>query len=175
MIKKIFLETKRLRLRNIIQNDFEDLKAILQDTDVMHAWEYKFSDIDVQDWINKNLELYRKYNLGYFIAENKENLEIVGQAALMPSTVNNQPHYEIGYIFKKEHWHKGYARECAAALKNYAFEKLNLNEIIFEIRPNNIPSIKVAEALNAKISGNFIKNVRGKKMTHLIYTINKFH
>ncbi len=168
-----FLETKRLRLRKIIQSDFEDLKTMLQDTDVMYAWEYKFSDIDVQNWINKNLELYKKCNLGYFIVENKENSETVGQAALMPDIIKNRLYHEIGYIFKKEHWHKGYARECATALKNYAFNKLNLNEVIFEIRPNNTPSIKVAEALNAKISGSFIKNVRGKKMPHLIYLINK--
>lgn len=170
---EIFLETPRLRLRRITQADFEDLKTILQDKDVMYAWEYEFSDEDVQNWIDKNLRLYQKYNLGYFVVENKKNFEIVGQAALMPDIVNNKEYYEIGYILKTKYWHKGYAKECANALKDYAFNKLNLVEVIFEIRPNNIPSIKVAEALNANISGSFVKCVKGKEMPHLIYKIKK--
>lgn len=92
----------------------------------------------------------------------------------MPDEIESQLYYEIAYILKKEYWHKGYARECATVLKNYAFNKLNLNEVIFEIRPNNISSIKVAEALNAKPSGTFVKIVKGKEMPHLIYKIVNF-
>lgn len=174
-MSEIFLETKRLRLRKIIQDDFEVLKTILQNKDVMYAWEYEFSNNDVQNWIDKNIELYKKYNLGYFIVENKETSEIVGQAALMPDVINNKTYYEIGYILKKEHWHNGYARECANALKDYAFNNLDLDEVIFEIRSNNISSVKVAEALNAKVSDSFIKIVKGKEMPHLIYKIRNSH
>ena len=88
-------------------------------------------------------------------------------------TIEGKPYYEIGYILKKEYQHKGYAIEAANALKKYAFDTLKLNEVIFEIRPNNLLSRKVAESLGAKIYGEFIKNVRNKKMTHLIYKLYK--
>ena len=67
-MKNVFLKTERLTLRYITQDDFKELKAILQDKEVMYAWEYDFTDKDVQEWIDRNLELYKIYNLGFFIA-----------------------------------------------------------------------------------------------------------
>ena len=157
-MSNIFLKTERFILRYLTQEDFEELKEILQDKDVMYAWEYEFSDNDVQNWIDKNLELYKKYNLGYFLMVENISGKILGQAALMPEIIDQ---------------HKGFATEAAKALKNYAFNNLNLNEIIFEIRPNNISSRKIAENLNAKITGKFIKNVSNKKMLHLIYKLTR--
>lgn len=169
----MFLETDRLYLRKINQDDFEELKSMLQDPDVMYAWEYTFSDEDVQSWIDKNIDCYRQYNLGYFFAVDKQSNEIVGQVALMPDIIDNRLHYEVGYILKKQYWHCGYARECVKSLVQYAFSELDLKEVIFEIRPGNAASRKVAEFFDAQIRGQFIKNVRGKKMLHLIYVLNK--
>ena len=67
----MFLETNRIILRYMSALDFDDLKLMLEDKDVMYAWEYTFNDTEVYNWINKNIELYRKYNLGYFIVEDK--------------------------------------------------------------------------------------------------------
>lgn len=75
----------------------------------MYAWEYDFSDEDVQNWIDKNISLYKKYNLGFFLMLENTSQKVVGQAALMPDEIDGQQYYEIGYILKKEHWHKGYA------------------------------------------------------------------
>lgn len=172
-MQNVFLKTERLTLRYITQNDFAELKTMLQDKEVMYAWEYDFTDKDVQEWIEKNLEYYKKYNLGFFIMSKNKSGNVIGQAALKQDIIENNQYYEIGYILKKEYRHKGYAAEAANVLKNYAFNTLNLNEVIFEIRPNNIPSLKVAENLGAKICGEFIKNVRNKKMPHLIYKLSK--
>lgn len=171
-MQNIFLKTKRLDLRYITQDDFLELKTILQDKDVMYAWEYDFTDTDVQEWVDKTLEHYNKYNLGFFIMSENKSGNVIGQAALMPDIIENKQYYEISYILKKEYWHKGYAIEVAKALKEYAFYTLKLKEVIFEIRPSNIPSRKVAENLNAEICGEFMKNVRNIKMKHLIYKIS---
>lgn len=173
-MQNIFLTTERLILRYITQNDFAELKAILQDKEVMYAWEYDFTDNDVQEWIDKNLKRYTENKLGYFIVSEKISNKVIGQTALMPDIIEGKQYYEIGYILKKEYWHKGYALEAAKALKDYAFHSLQLNEVIFEIRPQNLASRKVAEKLQAKICGEFIKIVRNKKMPHLIYKISKF-
>ena len=93
-----FLKTERLVLRYITQDDFEELKSILQDKDVMYAWEYTFTDNDVQGWIDKNLQRYAKSGLGYFILEKRSTGEIIGQAALMPDIIHNREYYEILYI-----------------------------------------------------------------------------
>lgn len=170
-MKNIFLETERLYLRKIEKADFDELSIMLKNPNVMYAWEYTFSDKEVWDWIEKNLNFYEKYNLGYFLAIDKKTAKVIGQAALMPDFVNGEDCYEIGYILKEEYFDKGYASESAKALAKYAFKNLNLDKVIFEIRPENTPSRKVASRLGAKISGEFVKNVGGKKMTHLVYTL----
>ncbi len=169
----IFLQTDRLVLRRMTLMDFGELASILQDPDVMYAWEYSFSDDDVMEWMNKCIHLYTTKNLGYFLVSDKTTHEVLGQAALLPTTINGSEYHEIGYIFKKKHWHNGYAFESAQALLNHAFNSLHLDCVVFEIRPENIASRKVAESLGAKITGSFVKLVKSKPMLHLIYTLVK--
>ena len=172
-MESYFLQTDRLYLREMTYQDFADIAEMLKNPEVMYAWEYSFQDEDVKYWIDKNIDLYEKFNCGYFLACEKHSGKIVGQAAIMPDEINGIKYYEIGYILKKEHWRKGYARECAAALAQYGRNKYPDFEIILEIRPENIRSIRVAEHLNARLAGNFVKNVRGKLMKHLIYKLPK--
>lgn len=167
----IFLETERLNLRQMDVDDFLELSLILKDREVMAAWEYDFTDKDVYGWINKNKELYERYGLGYFLLQEKSSGNIVGQAALMLDRINGEEYYEIGYILKRECWGQGYATEAAVGLAKYAKEKLCKDVVIFEIRPENNRSRRVAERLGAKECGSFIKNVRGKEMNHLIYKL----
>ena len=146
-MQNVFLKTERLTLRYITQNDFEELKIILQDKNIMYAWEYDFTDKDVQEWIEKNLKCYKKYNLGFFIISENTSGKVIGQAALKPDIIENNQYYEIGYILKKEYRYKGYATEAVKALKEYAFNTLNLNEIIFDFNLTNedIEKIKLLD------------------------------
>ena len=170
-MKRVFAESGRLILREMSEEDFKDVAEMLKNPNVMYAWEYVFEDIDVLAWIKKNKEYYKKYGLGYFLAIEKQNNEIVGQIALMPDIINNIEYYEIGYILKEKFWHKGYAHEGAMLMAKYAFEKLKLSKVIFEIRPENISSKKVARSCKAVITGEFLKTVHGRSMKHLIYTL----
>lgn len=170
-MKDYFLETERLVLRKMSSEDFNEVSEMLQDKKVMYAWEHNFSDKDVKNWINKNISLYKQHNMGYFLAVDKVTKNVVGQAAIMPDTIKGESHIEIGYILKHKFWKKGYAIECAKALSEYAFKILKKSHIIFEIRPENISSRKIAEKMGAKINGSFIKRVRGKDMEHLIYNL----
>ena len=47
------IETARLLLREMEQTDFSDLAEILQDPEVMAAYEHDFSHEDVQEWLNR--------------------------------------------------------------------------------------------------------------------------
>lgn len=168
-----FLSTDRLYLRRMTEKDFSDIALMLKDPKVVYAWEYAFSDTEVSEWILRNIECYNRSSLGYFIVCDKNTNEILGQAALMPDVIDGNKYYEIGYMFKYEHWHKGYAYECVKYLIDYAFNRLNLNVVIFEIRPENFASIKVAEKFGAVVCGSFNKVVKNKVMKHLIFKIEK--
>ena len=55
----VILETKRLLLRELEPEDRKDLAEILQDPQVMYAYEHEFTDDDVQAWLDRQLERYR--------------------------------------------------------------------------------------------------------------------
>lgn len=49
----MILETERLFLREMDQEDFQDLAQMLQNPRVMAAYEHDFSDEDVQQWLDR--------------------------------------------------------------------------------------------------------------------------
>ena len=60
----IILETKRLLLRELEPEDRKDLAEILQDPQVMYAYEHEFTDDDVQAWLDRQQERYRRDGFG---------------------------------------------------------------------------------------------------------------
>ncbi len=48
------------------QNDFGDLCKILQDSEVMHAYEGSFINEKVQDWLDRQLNRYRNDGVGLY-------------------------------------------------------------------------------------------------------------
>jgi RimJ/RimL family protein N-acetyltransferase len=167
------IETDRLLLRRFVQADFDDLCEMLQDLDVMSAWEHTFSDAQVQDWLDRQLERYKKCSVGYWAAVEKESGKIIGQIGLVWSELSGETVLEPGYILKKACWHKGFALEGAKACVDYAFNEVGVKNIYISIRPENIASLKIAEKLGAKISGKHYVHYNNKDMLHLVYTMEK--
>ncbi|WP_218013291.1 GNAT family N-acetyltransferase [Bacillus wiedmannii] len=60
----MILETEYLRLKEMRQDDFDDLKMMLQDPDVMYAYEHNFSDANVQSWLDRNIKRYKDFGFG---------------------------------------------------------------------------------------------------------------
>ena len=46
------------------QGDFEVLCQILQDRETMYAYEGPFTDQEVQEWLDRQITHYRKWNFG---------------------------------------------------------------------------------------------------------------
>lgn len=170
-MKEIVIETNRLLLGKINQEDFTEIANILQDIDVMYAWEKSFSNEEVQSWIDENLKRYDNEGYSYFLALNKEDNTVVGLIGPLVEKINNEPFVGVAYILNKKSWGKGYAIEGSKACIEYAFNKLKATKVIAQIRPNNISSINVAERLNMEIVDKYIKIYNGKEMEHLIYSI----
>lgn len=140
----MILETERLYLREICQADIESLCKILQDEETMYAYEGAFSDQEVQEWLDRQIARYRKWNFGLWAVILKETDEMIGQCGLTMQPWKDNEVLEIGYLFKRAYWHKGYAFESAKACKKYAFEILNAREVCSIIRDTNIASQNVA-------------------------------
>lgn len=164
------METERLILRPLRQDDFEELCTMLQDSEVMYAWEKTFTPSEVRQWIGRMQRYYEIYGYAYLLAMEKSSGKVVGQIGLLPELIAGREYVGIGYILKKEAWGNGYATEGAKACIRYAFDR-GVPEVIAEIRPENKNSLHVAERLGMKPAGKFVKNVDGKEMLHMVYTL----
>ena len=167
----MIVETERLYLREMTQSDFPLLSKHLQDAEVMVAFEHAFSDAEVQEGIDKQLKRYAEDGFGIWAAILKENGELIGQCGLSMQPFANREVLEIGYIFQKEYWHKGYATEAAIACKEYAFTRLNADEVFSMIRDTNIASQNVAKRNGMTVTDTFIKHYYGIDMLHYVYSV----
>lgn len=170
---KAILETDRLLLREIEQSDFYSLCTILQDKDVMYAYEHAFSDKEVQDWLDKQLYRYENDGFGLWLVILKDTNEVIGQCGLTMQNIGNRDVVEIGYLFAKKFWHNGYATEAAIACKNYAFNTLGIDEIYSIIRDTNTASQNVAKRNCMTHTSTIIKHYYNIDMPHYIYSIKK--
>jgi RimJ/RimL family protein N-acetyltransferase len=155
------------------QADYPSLCKILQDADVMYAYEGVFNGNEVQEWLDKQINRYREFGFGLWAVILNETGEMIGQCGLtMQDYMNTQVH-EVGYLFQKSFWHYGYATEAAIACKDYAFDKLNADEVFSIIRDNNIASQNVAKRNGMTIKDTFVKHYRGIEMPHYLFSVKR--
>lgn len=170
---KTILETERLILREMVESDFPLLCRHLQDAEVMYAWEHAYSDSEVHEGLEQQFQRYAQYGFGVWAVILKENGELIGQCGLSMQPCEDREVLEIGYIFQKAYWGKGYATEAAIACRKYAFDKLNAAEVFSLIRDTNIASQNVAKRNGMSIQGTFMKHYRGKDMPHYIFSVRR--
>ena len=60
----MIIETNRLFLREMTENDFEALQKVLSDSDIMKHYPYTFDDVRVRNWIQRNMERYQIFGFG---------------------------------------------------------------------------------------------------------------
>lgn len=169
----MILETERLQLRQMNQADYPDLCEILQDEEVMYAYDRKFEDADVQAWLDRQNARYQEYGFGLWAVILKETGEFVGQAGLTMQPCDGEEVLEIGYLFKKAHWHHGYATEAAQGCKRYAFDILHENKVHAIIKSDNMASQRVASNLGMAVIKEFVKPYQIGDMLHYLYAVEK--
>lgn len=169
MRRRMILETDRLYLREMNQDDFPSLCRILQDDETMYAYEGAFSDAEVQEWLDRQIFRYQKWNFGLWAVILKKTEEMIGQCGLTMQPWKDEEVLEIGYLFEQLYWHKGYATEAAKVCKEYAFEILNADEVCSIIRDTNIASQQVAIRNGMIVKDSWTKHYRGVDMPHYRY------
>lgn len=171
-MKKI-IETKRLYLREMTFDDYNDLCEILQNKETMYAYEHAFSDDETKAWLEKQLDRYKNDGFGLWAVINKENGEFLGQCGITWQDVNGEKIPEIGYLFKRKYWHNGYATEAAQSCKKYAFDTLCFDKVYSIIRDNNYASQNVAKRNGMTVISKFVKHYYNIDMPHLVFCVGK--
>lgn len=180
-MNKIIIETDRLILRELRENskkDYNSLCDILKDKETMYAYEHGFTEQECREWFERQINRYKTYGFGLWAVILKENNKLIGQAGLTMQNIDikingSNELLEIGYLFNKNYWHRGFAIESALSCREYAFNKLNADRVYSIIRDNNIASQKVAIKNKMKIIAKITKHYYNMDMLHYVFCCEK--
>ena len=150
------LETKRLILRPMSPTDLDDLLLIFTDPKVMASFGGElFSRTQMERWLLRNLTHQDEWGYGLFSVILKENGRLIGDCGL--EQMEEEGAAELGYDFRSNYWHRGFATEAALAVRDYAFEILQLPQLISLIRVGNLASKRVAEKVGMSLVEEFTR------------------
>ena len=157
---KIFAETERLILREIVQSDENGFFELDSDPEVHRYLGNKpvESIEEVRAVIKFIRQQYIDNGIGRWAVIEKNTNSFIGWAGLklVKESINNHTDfYDIGYRLQKKFWGKGFATEAAKAAIDYGFNQLKLNEIFALADINNHASRKVLEKAGLKYIETF--------------------
>lgn len=165
----VVIDTARLRLRLYRESDldvFADMHAdaltmqyIGEGKTLTRAESWRFLAAGLGHWA------LRGY--GMLAVTHRETGEVLGRAGFYHP--EGWPGFEVGWLFHRKHWGRGYATEAAAAALEYAFTTLGKEHVVSFIRRDNQASIRVAE----KIGERFEAEIELLGAPALVYGIHR--
>lgn len=153
------LKTDRLVLRPFEETDAEGLYAYLGDEEVVRYEPYGVMTLE-----ECRLEAVRRASDEAFWAVCLADGTLIGNLYL--SGADEFGTREIGYVFARAYWHRGYAAEAARRLMAYAFEHLGMRRMIALCDTRNTASRALMERLGMRREGEFKQNVGFKTDEH---------
>ncbi|WP_426990404.1 GNAT family N-acetyltransferase [Pseudarthrobacter sp. Y6] len=138
--------THRLRFREMIQSDLDNMAALLGDPEVMRFYPAPKTRDEVAGWIQWNRANYAEHGYGLWVIETLDG-DFVGDCGLTWQQVNGSPKLEVGYHVLFQLHERGYATEAAMACRDFARGHSDATELVAIIHPDNRPSERVAEKI----------------------------
>jgi len=171
---KIFAETERLILREILPSDIDGMFELDSDPEV-HKYLGNKPVID-RDQISKVIDFIRQQyidnGIGRWAIIDKKTNNFMGWTGLKfqtDLTNNHKNYYDLGYRLIKKYWGQGIATETAIVSLQYAFEQLKTNEVYAMANCENVGSNKILR----KVGLNFIESFDLDGIEHNWYKITK--
>lgn len=160
------IETERMILREVTNEDADDMFKYLSDPDVVkHMGLAVFQTVeDVWDeigWYRSILENGTGIRWGITL---KDSGKVIGSCGFLNMLAK---HYraEVGFELSKDYWGKGIASEALEAVVKYGYHHFPLERIEALIEPANLPSQKLVEKLGFSREG---------LLRHYEFTCGKF-
>ena len=157
---KIYAETDRLILREILPSDAESFYELDSDPAV-HTFlgnnPIKTLD-EAHETITRIRQQYKDFGIGRWAAIEKSSGDFIGWTGLKYIDYEDNNHinfHDVGYRLIPRFWGKGYATESAKAAIQYGFETMKLEEIIGTTHIDNKASRNALEKCGLKFIETF--------------------
>lgn len=154
------LETNRLILREWIDSDIPVFIKMGKDPRVMEFFPDLWDEEKSLGCVKFFRQHFAENNFGFFAVELKETGEFIGFVGI--EKVDFESHFtpaiEIGWRLDSQHFGKGYATEAAKEVLRFAFDDLQLKEIVAFTALQNLPSQNVMKKIGMirDLAGDFL-------------------
>lgn len=160
---KIFAETDRLILREVLDSDLEGFYRLDADPEVHRYLGNKpiRSRKEAQHAIDIIRSQYTERGIGRFAVVEKASGDFIGWSGLKFNTGDKETigdkrdFYDVGYRLIPRYWNKGYATESSLATLNFGFNDLQLKTIVGAAETDNIASNKVLKKIGLHFKEEF--------------------
>ena len=141
------IETERLLLRPLCEDDAEEISRIYSEPDVTEfIQEHSISPQEARQKICAHVEEHwKKFDYGMFATFSRESRKLVGRCGFLHQELEGEELCEVAYLIAREYWGRGFATEAVRALIRYGFEVLEMDLLVSLINRKNTRSIRVAE------------------------------
>ncbi len=137
-------------------DDLDEVAAVLGAPDPVRPERRGRSRADAEQWIAWNRRNYAEHGFGLWVIETHEG-EFVGDCGLTVQDIEGEPFVEVGYHVHLALRGQGLAPEAAAAVRAAAHEAA-IPHLVAIIRPENLPSQRVAQKIGLTLERRVVKN-----------------
>lgn len=143
-----FLRTARLGFRPWQHDDLPLAIALWGDPEVTRFIDTRgrLSETQIQELLDKHISTQCEFGIQYWPIFLLETGEFVACCGLRPYDQAKRVH-ELGVHIRSEFWRRGFAKEAASAVIDYAFGTLGVAALFAGHNPNNMPSRRLLEKL----------------------------
>lgn len=158
------IQTPRLHILPLEEKDFSKAFDMMQNPDVMR---YIGTGVKTESEARALFQLLldHQHTFGFSLGKviKSDTKEFIGLGGLVHFTLNHDdPTIEIGYWLNPPYWEKGYATEIARHCADWAFEHLDIDQVVGVTHPGNKASQRVLQ--NAGLVPNGRTTYKGKEV-----------
>lgn len=163
------VQRQRLRLQPIADADLHDLHRHWTEPDVLrYLWDGKVvTQSQVAEIIRTSSELFDREAVGLWSLRSRESDDLLGCAGYWP--FHEPAELELLVSLSARFWGRGFAREAAAALIDYAFTQLGWDYVQAAADEPNVRSLRLLQSLGMRPH----RDVPGELGQILIYRISR--
>jgi RimJ/RimL family protein N-acetyltransferase len=140
------IETPRLLLRPMMAYDAPALHAMLSDAETMRYWSSlpHATLAESEEWVAQGVDTMVRGDGHDFVVLHDNR--VIGRVAFWMGN-------ELGFLFDRGIWGRGFAGEAVTALIDYGFAALRFTRVRADVDPRNARSLRLLERLGFQRTG----------------------
>ena len=155
-INKPFIETERL-IGLIPQLACHDNYALmLSNAEFIQCYGVSYNKQKALERLESDINHWNQHGFAPWMWYDKKTHHYVGRGGLKTFNLNQQTEIELTYQIQRKYWGQGLSVEIGSASIDYAFNQLNLKDIICFTAYNNHQSLRVMKKLGFYFENDFI-------------------